>query len=94
MLQDHIAQVKGAIQVARKIKVRKEYQEKGRWENALRAIEGDRQQVKERCEKEKEARRRGPENPRGGGDTGNRTGRESPLSSCSSENDEFYNCFE
>lgn len=82
MLQEHIAQVKEAIQATRNLKGREECLEKGRWENALRASEADRQRVKERCEKEKGARQAW-----GGGAVGTRTGSESPLSS--SDDDEF-----
>jgi len=79
-LQEHIAQVKEAIQAARNLKNREECLEKGRWENALRASEADRRRVKERCEREKGARQSAPEKAWGGGAIGTRTGSESPLS--------------
>ena len=85
VLKEHIAQVKEAIQAARNLKNREERVEKGRWENALRAIEEDRRRVRDRCEKEKEARQSAPEKAWGGGTVGTRTGNESPWNSSSDE---------
>lgn len=86
MLQEHIAQAKEANQAARNLKTREECLEKGRWENALKAIEEDRRRVKDRCEKEKKTRQIAPQKAWGGGAVGTRTGSESPWNS---SNDEF-----
>ena len=74
VLQDYLADIEKSIQTARNLKNREECLEKGRRENALRKIEADRRRVKERCQKEKEARQNAPpQNARGGGVVGTRT---------------------
>ena len=84
MLQDSLAYVKGSIQTTRNLTNRETCLEKGRRENALRKIEEDRRRVKERCEKEKEARRSAPQDAWDQGVVGTRTGNAGPNSSSSS----------
>lgn len=81
MLQDSLAQSKESLETTRNLTNREACLEKGRRENALRKIEEDRRRVKERCEKEKEARRNAPQDE---GAVGRRTGNAGPNSSSSS----------
>ena len=62
VLQDHLVQVKEAIQATRNLKNREQCLEKGRREEVLKKIEADRRRVKARCEKEKEVRQSAPQN--------------------------------
>ena len=84
VLQDNLAHIQKSIRTTRNLESREECLEKGRREDALRKIEADRRRVKERCEKEKEERQNAPQNERGGGVVGTRTGTASPPWSSSS----------
>jgi hypothetical protein len=89
VLQDCLAHIGQSIQTTRNLQNREACLEKGRREDALRKIEADRRRVKERCEKEKEARQNAPQNARGGGVVGTRTGNASEWTSSSSDEDDY-----